>query len=96
MAHPHPDIPKEPPRAFSLINTTWRKIWAKPLSKNENRPLPVDMRHGQKHPNFSKLVVGLNVYKSLIRIHFLGCLVLVWRFSVVHVGDVSGTNSRPM
>lgn len=36
------------------------------------------MRHGQKHPNFSKLVVGLTVYKSLIRIPFFGRLVLLF------------------
>ena len=30
---------------FTLIETIWPKMWAKPLSKNAKSPLPVDVCH---------------------------------------------------
>ena len=32
---------------FTVIEAIWLKIWAKPPSKNEKRPLPVDVRHSK-------------------------------------------------
>ena len=32
---------------FTLIETIWLKIWAKPSSKEEKGPLPVDVRRSQ-------------------------------------------------
>ena len=32
---------------FTLIETIWLKIWAKPSSKNEKGPLPVEVRRSK-------------------------------------------------
>ena len=41
---------------FTIIETICQKIWAKPPSKNEKRPLPVDMRRSKT--SLHKLTIG--------------------------------------
>ena len=56
---------------FTLIETIGLKIWAKPSSKNEKGPLPVDVRRSKtsllKLPINVRLTVTLFWYKSPLR-----------------------------
>ena len=50
---------------FTLIETIWPKMWAKPLSKNAKSPLPVDVCH-LKTSLLKKPWSGLSVSLVLI------------------------------